>query len=188
MKYIALIITLALSNSALAQENKQSPDIGSMPKESQTDSYLILKGQIGNFRIGSTPDAFYSEFEYQQTELIDLYIEAVYSPAIQVNDIMGIRLIAEIDCNTIFRVRIYDKLYHTKKGISIGSSLKELKSYYGDVEILMGEGSIYAYIAELEMSFELDITQVINSNIDLSKEIKLEGLPEDIEISSILVL
>ena len=100
----------------------------------------------------------------------------------QIIDNERLSIVAEIDCNKIYRVRIYNKLYHTHKNVRVGSTFSTLKSQYTISEILFGEGSVYAYVDELNMSFELGLTQT--NSYDLT----IDNIDDDVRISSILVL
>lgn len=177
MGYLILTLLLVIGNCCFTQEKSQANKRISSVQQQDSTQYLIIKGQVGNFKIGSIPDELYSIFEFEQIELVDLFIEGFYSPAMQVTENDMLSLVAEVDCNEVYRIRIYNELYHTSKNVRVGSSYKLLRSKYNVSEILVGEGSVYAYVNDLNMSFELNLTQDNSDNIT-----------DDAEISSILVL
>ena len=177
-----MTLLLVIGNCSFAQEKDQVNKRVSSVQQYDSTQYLIINGQVGNFKIGSTPDELYSIFEFEQIELVDLFIEGFYSPAMQVIENDMLSLVAEIDCNKVYRIRIYNELYHTSKNVRVGSSYKELRSQYTISEILVGEGSVYAHIDELNMSFELNLAQ------DNSDSLTIDNIADDVEISSILVL
>jgi len=181
MVYLIVILSMLL-NSSSALEIQGAFEIQSPNVQQDSTQYLIAKGQVGDLRIGHSADELYSIFEYDQIELVDLFLEGFYSPALKIVDQGRISLVAELNCDKIYRVRVYSERYHTERDIRIGSTFDDLRSHYTINEILYGEGSVYAYVDDLNMSFELDLIPTD------SYQITIENIPDGTRISTILVL
>ncbi len=56
----------------------------------------------------------------------------------------------------ISRVQVYDLRFRTDKGIGVGSTLGYIRKNYKIDSIDFGEGSLYAWVKQIGMSFALD--------------------------------
>ena len=162
------------------------------------NNFLLSKQKAGLIEIGMTVDNLYSRYKRKSTKLVDLYIEGMFSPALEIylngkEEETKYSLIAEIgwgsSSNTnsgfiVSRIQVYDEVLKTEKGIGVGSSLGELRNHYKVNWIDFGEGGFIARINEIDMSFILFL-------IDIPEEWHMtrdqEIIPDSVKIRSILV-
>ncbi len=159
----------------------------------------IARGRVGEIKLGMRPKDIYDIFGKKFTRLVDLQLEGMHSPAIELFKTEAKRGNPEIifeldeDNNTVYRIQVYSSLYRTDKGIGVGSTFGDLRRVYEIKQrnqIIWGEEGFYgAVVSELAMSFGLDIgktmkpAQIDNflSNPDLGR------IPDNTRIDSILV-
>tara|TARA_Y100000114_G_scaffold157276_1_gene188744 strand:+ start:1020 stop:1538 length:519 start_codon:yes stop_codon:yes gene_type:complete len=153
----------------------------------ESDKYLLSKHSVGGLEIGQSVDYLYSLYGKGNTRLIDLYLEAFYSPAIEVRYNGELAFLAELNCNEIYRISVKNPSFKTKEGIHVGSDYGELKSKYTINSIQRGEGNLYVVIEDLAMSFQLDTVQLLDKGVDIDRNVSLDDLPDDIGITSILI-
>ncbi len=152
--------------------------------------FLIKKGQVGNLKIGNSADLIYHEYDFDQTNLVDLFLEGFYTPAIQILNVSGIvEFTAEIDCGKIYRFKVFDEKYHTAEGIKVGSTVSDVVSKFKiQNDILIGETGYFIYSDELKISFELNAIQLRNNNIEIDNSSTVADLPKDIEVFAIIII
>jgi hypothetical protein len=138
-----------------------------------------------------TVDSLYSHYNAESIHLVDLHLEGMFTPALEVyvpeDPGKTPAFVAEIGWNDTWileRITIYDPQFRLTTGIGVGSTLGELKRVYTVEWITWGEGALYARVAELAMSFQLDV-KGISQGIDITKSPHL--LPADVRILSILI-
>ena len=163
MKKLIAILIITVSNA--------------MVLHSQERTFLLKNGGIDNITVGMSVDELYSIVGKSNTEIVDLYLEGLFSPAIEVETP---NIICELDCGNIWRIRVQDRGARTIEGIGIGSTMKELKNVYTDIKILKGEGDIFAYVDEIKTSFALDTIEINNPD--------LEAIPETAKVKWVLLL
>lgn len=143
----------------------------------------LTKQKAGEIQIDMHANEIYSSLGKEKTELIDLFIEGMYSPALVIlNDRSENSLIVELVCDKVWRITVYAKNYKTDKGICVGSTLGDLRKRYRVDSIEVGEVGIFAYVEDLDMSFVLDFTGPLSENFDPSK------INSNVRIVKILVL
>lgn len=123
------------------------------------NDYLLSSKKAGNIEIGMEVDFLLKIVDKNLIKLVNLGLEGFFSPAIEIYDKeKKLSLVLEIDKFEgkwiVSRITIYDKNYKTKEGISLGSSLSELKAKYKIDRMDSVEGFLYAIVEELGMSFK----------------------------------
>jgi hypothetical protein len=162
------------------------------------NNFLLSKQKAGLIEIGMSVDALYSRYKRKSTKLVDLYIEGMFSPALEIylndkEEETKYSLVAEIGWGSsshtnsgfiVSRIQVYDEVFKTEKGIAVGSSLGELRNHYKVNWIEFGEGGLIARINELDMSFVLFL-------IDIPEEWYMtrdqEIIPDSVKIISIFM-
>lgn len=119
--------------------------------------------QAGAVTIGMPVDELYAEYSREQTQLIDLMLEGMFTPAINIYTSLATgqrpALTAEIGWNAtwvISRVTVYDPQFRTECGIGVGSTLGALKRCYTLDWGGFGEGPLYVGVQETALSFAFD--------------------------------
>lgn len=149
-----------------------------------TGSKLLSQHKAGDVTIGMTPDEVYGLVGKENAALVDLYLEGTYSPALVLYDSKkrSQSLVIEIVCEKVWRINVYDQEYKTKMGVGVGSTFGELKKRHKVNSIELGEGNVFAYVEDLDMSFCLDYSKA--GYYDL----KVDDINDDARILKILVL
>ena len=169
-----------------------SGDIVGETKTAQ--NFLLSKNTVGPTKTGSSVDALFRRYGRDAIQLVDLRLEGSFTPALQVY-INGKQrddpaFVAEFEWSRqvgwgIYRIEVLDLRFKTSRGIGIGSTLGELRLHYKIEFIASGEGSTFAFVPELGMSFSLDI-DAIPSEWYKSHDDAL--VPDSAKIVSVLVL
>jgi hypothetical protein len=145
---------------------------------------IISAHKVGELTINMTANEVYGLVGKENTTLADLYLEGMYSPAIVLSDNKrtSASLVIELVCDKVWRININDPIYKTKEGIGVGSTFGDLKKNYTVTSIEAGEGSVFAYVESLDMSFCLNYTK------ELPVDIGVEHIGNEVKILRILVL
>ncbi len=150
-------------------------------KESQ--ELMLSKRQAGAIAINMSIDEVYSIVKKENTKLVDLFLEATFSPAIVVYNKKGeSSLVIDIECSKVWRINVYDRAFHTKENISVGSTFGDLKKHYKISSIEIGETDVFAYVEELDMSFCLGYIKTF------PRELKVQDIGNEVRILKILIL
>jgi hypothetical protein len=154
-------------------------------------AFLLSKHKAGFVEVGMTVDALYQKYARQSIRLVDLYLEGTFSPALEFyldNDKREKpSLVAEIGWEqnwVIRRINVYDQTFKLKSHIGVGSTLGDLRKFYSIDWIAPGEGSVYARVEEVGMSFALESTNIPEKWYTTND---LTLLPGDVKIVSILI-
>lgn len=148
------------------------------------ENKILSLHKAGELAINMTANEVYDLVGKENTTLIDLYLEGMYSPALVLTDNKrtGSSLVLEIVCDKVWRINVHDPLYKTKEGIGVGSTFGDLKKKYAVTSIEVGEGNVFAYVETLDMSFCLNYTKEVPENIGM------EHIGNEVKILKILVL
>jgi hypothetical protein len=151
----------------------------SLPNLIFAQSHLINESKVDSVEIGMEVDELYTLYESNQLDLIDMRLEATYSPAYLVKDKGGNNLFfAEIDCSTIWRIKVVSPFFKTDNGIGVGQTVADLKKKYGELEIIKGETDLFLSSEMNKLSFA----------VDCQGSMFLDSIPESAKIKFILVL
>ncbi len=130
------------------------------------DEFLLAKHQAGAVVIGMTIDDLHAMHKPSSTKLVASYPEGMFTPLLEVylegdaNKAIP-SLLIEIDKNRdwiVGNIKVNDSRFRTDKGIGVGSTLGAVRKAYAVKSIAFGEGPLYANVEDINMSFELDIT------------------------------
>jgi hypothetical protein len=125
--------------------------------------FELQKGKAGPVELGQTVDQLYAPFGRDNVQLVDLFLEGLFSPAVQIR-IPGaesqpalVARIREWPCAefSVWGITVRDRRFRTKDGFGVGSQLGELRKRY-TAEVGWGEGERIAHVAALGMTFMLD--------------------------------
>lgn len=84
----------------------------------------------------------------------------------------------------VWRVWIYGRKFKTDSGIGVGNTLGDLRNNYTITDMSTAEGSIVILVNEIEVAFDLKVSQV---DIEWWKEMRLEDLEDNIQIDLIII-
>jgi hypothetical protein len=140
--------------------------------------------KVGELAINMTANEVYNLVGKENTTLVDLYLEGMYSPALALSDNKrtSASLLIELVCDKVWRINVNDPIYKTKEGIGVGSTFGDLKKKYTVNSIEVGEGNVFAYVEALDMSFCLNYTKEVPANIGV------EHIGNEVKILKILIL
>lgn len=119
----------------------------------------LKPGRVDRVTIGMGVDDFIALYSQEDIDLIDLQLEALFSPTFQYSTGKNPILQAEIDCDYIWRIRVFSDQFKTEKGIGVNSTFDQLKRAYKIDAIDSGETNVFAIVRELSMSFALDLPE-----------------------------
>lgn len=126
------------------------------------DALVVERGRAGSVRIGATADSVYKEFG-NRAKLVDLRLEGHLSPALELKRFdaqLVPSIIAEIGASpaglVVTRLNVLDPGFKTRARIGVGATYAALRSTYSIAWVGSGEGSFFARVEELGISFQLD--------------------------------
>jgi hypothetical protein len=159
-----------------------------LPTASSRDTYaenistLITGKSLGGVTIGMTAHDVVRMFGRHRVVEVDLQLEALPTPALNVLGPAGEELAtAELNrAGYVYRISTHDPRFRTREGIRVGSSMRQVVSRYGRPEVLVGEGAVFAVYRWKSGD--------VSMQTDVQASSTLTKLPPDAKIISILVL
>lgn len=128
-----------------------------------TFEFLLQQGKAGPVELGQTVDQLYARFGRDNIRLVDLFLEGMFSPAVQIH-VPGSEMqpaiiapIREWPCAefSVWGITVRDRLFRTSHGFGVGSTLGDLRKTC-NAEVGWGEGARIAHVAALGITFMLD--------------------------------
>jgi hypothetical protein len=140
---------------------------------SPESDFLITGNSIGRVKLGQRKEEVVASYQNRQVKEVDLLLEGMPAPAVQVYDQGALLLTAEIDLDkgTVYRISTNNERFRTEDNIGVGSTLGAVKSKYGAPEsVARGEGELYAIFkfqtgvlsVALDADFPKESSKVIN--------------------------
>jgi hypothetical protein len=108
--------------------------------------FLITGNSIGRVKLGQRKEEVIASYRDRQVKEVDLFLEGMPAPAVQVYDQGALLLTAELDLDkgTVYRISTRNQRFRTKEDIGVGSTIGAVKSKYGAPESVgQGEGELY---------------------------------------------
>lgn len=183
---IALFIMAGVVYSAakLFPKSIEKP-VGNNDKVSVEKSFILKEHTAYGVKVGFTKDQVYERFPKEDIKMIDLFLEGMPAPAMEISIDSKPCLMAELVNDKVYRIRVLDPRFKTPEGIRIGSTLKELEKAYNEVIFGSGEGSIFARVRAVHMAFELDCVDKVP--LEWYKTHDRDLIDDDTKIIKILV-
>lgn len=127
---------------------------------SAADDFLLARGRVGKLMAGMPEDAIYRVYPRRITQKVDLQLEGLPSPAVQVfrtEDRRHPSLVIRLDGpgSGIYGIEVMDPRFRTAKGIGAGSSFRQLRRAEKQLSFVTGEGNFGLFAKNLDMTFEL---------------------------------
>lgn len=156
-----------------------------------TGEFLIARRTAGRIQEGMTLDAVLTKYE-GQAKLVDGQLEGEVFPWIEIyldpDQPEVPSLVVEISTRKlVYRTNVYDKRFRTVTGIGVGSTLGDVRKNYILDGIFYGEGSLFARVNEIGVSFKLDI-RVSELPASWSESRDMDLVPDSTKIVSILIV
>jgi hypothetical protein len=131
------------------------------------DNYRLEKNRVGQVELGMTIDELHTRYEPSSTKLVATYSEGMFAPVLEIYQSGSTKkerpqLVIAIDKDRdwiVDSIQVNDARFRTAKSIGVGSTLGDIRKAYAVKWIDFGEGSLYANVDEIGMSFELDFAQ-----------------------------
>jgi len=115
---------------------------------SVSKEFLITGNSIGLVQLGQTKQQIFRSYKNYTVRQVDLLLEGLPSPALQIFRGKELLLTAEFEKATVYRISTRNPKYATARGIRVGSSFGEAKRRLGEpVSIGQGEDGVYAVVA-----------------------------------------
>ena len=132
------------------------------PRPAIDPAFLLQPGRAGAFDIGMTVDRVYKIADREKTQLVDLFLEGHFEPALVIRldgssvERPLVARIRQVPCNEyrVWGITVNDPRFRTAAGIGVGSSLAEVRRHYA-VEPTWGEGERVAVAKTISMTFLL---------------------------------
>jgi hypothetical protein len=145
------------------------------PATGQND-FLITGRSVGRITLGQTPEAAMRAYRGYEIKHVDLMLEGMPAPALQIYEGKNLLLTAEVSSYSgkIFRISTRAREFKTKEGIGVGSTFGAAKQQYGAPRYLgHGEGD-YRAVFEFEsgrLVVALDLGDVLRDHAKESDKI-----------------
>lgn len=113
---------------------------------------------MGRVKLGQRSEEVVAAYRDHEAKEVDLRLEGMPAPAVQVYERGRILLTAELDDRVVYRISTRDPRFQTKNGLHIGTTFSAASSSYGHPVVAAGEDGLFA-IYEMQngiISFLLD--------------------------------
>jgi hypothetical protein len=162
---------LSIISIALLFSFSYSEDLFDTTTKNSNKTLVMARGRVGEIKLGMNSHDIYAVFGKDITHLVDLQLEGMYSPAIEVFKSETTKekpeIIVELNQETVCRIQVHSPRYRTEKGIGVGSTFGDLRRIYGikhPKQIIWGAEGFYGVVIRgLGMSFRLDIESTMNT-------------------------
>lgn len=148
------------------------------------DQKLLAKGKAGDVEIGMSAGEVYGFFAFEDVRLFNQFLEGTFSPALLIEK-EG--LIAELECDKVYRIQVSSVLFHTEDGLHVGMSLEKLIGLYPKAEFLHGEASYIVFVPSLSMSFTIGLEGLDEEKVNNNDYRELSDFPGSTRINRILI-
>ena len=128
----------------------------------QSEEFLLTPGKAWRVDVGVPVDELYDLVGRDNTRLVDLYYEGMFSPALEIRlpgspgMVALVVPIREWPCRTfsVQGIEVRDPRFRTREGVGVGSTLGEVQKYYRVT--LSNEEGYNAHAAAIRMTFRLE--------------------------------
>jgi hypothetical protein len=149
------------------------------PATSQND-FLITGHSIGRITLGQTEEAAIGAYPGHEIKRVNLFLEGMPSPALQIYQGKNLLLTAEIYNGKIFRLTTRARQFKTKEGIGVGSTFGAAEKQYGAPRAVgHGEGEFGAL-------FESE-SGLLNVALDVGDDVLRNHVEESDKIIAVIV-
>jgi hypothetical protein len=133
--------------------------------------FQLDRGVAGPVALGDTVDRIYARVGRDNTRLVDLFQEGLFSPALEVRlpdapvSVSLTVVIREWPCSefSAWGIRVHDPRYKTVDGLGVGSTVADVRRRYRGVMIEPGEGERVMVVKDAGLTFMLDVTPAAES-------------------------
>ena len=149
--------------------------------ETEKDPFLITKGAIGNVVQGTQMQQLDSIFAIDSIVELNPVAGAlgtqgeveVYSP--EGEKLLLISPEKENDpASTISNIQVFDNRYHTKKGLSLGSTYKDIKDNYTIASVVNTINSVVVFIKDSDVFVTID-KKLLPENLQHDPTIEIDA-------------
>jgi hypothetical protein len=156
---------------------------GCLPNQLSTSKDFLITGQsLGRVKLGMRGEDIKKLYPAYEVKEVDLLLEGMAAPAIEVLLNNAVVFVAELQDNGIvYRISTRDKRFKTPTGIGVGSTFGDTRSKYGSPEFSTeGEGGFYA-------AFNIE-GGYISFSLDTQGKYSIVSPEDSMKIDSVLVV
>ncbi len=143
--------------------------------QSATGQFELNSGHAGILEVGEPVEDVYQAYGRERVRLTAQFPEGMFAPVLEISDPSSdvdpalVVEVREAPCPkfSVWAIDVRDRRFRTKEGVGIGSSLRDLRRSY-KIELLSGEGAIYAGAKETGLSFRLSAAAPSDSAVVIS--------------------
>jgi hypothetical protein len=159
------------------------------------DDFLLARNRVGGLVVGMPESAIYKVYPRRITRKVDLQLEGMPTPAVQIFLVKNHRkpsLVVRLTGagSTIDGIDVTDPRFKTATGVGVGASLGQLRHAQKLLSFVSGEGVNGANAEDLGITFDLMIDRRIEARLFDSRKPDqdvLSIIPDDTRIKSVWV-